>query len=301
MRLRLRAAAAMLVLTGALFSPCGLRAADDQVNVVYPSVLQPLVSKIALPFAEASGVTIVGRAVSSATDAPDTNTRPDVVLSTDLWELRRALPVDRAPTDLVFAADAIVLAYAEESAFARAVKDGTLWFTALASEWLGFGRADPDESALGLRTLFVLQLASRHYDHPDLALKVLRPGQTMPAEVLVRRLSASTLDAALLYRSLATRAGLPRLDLPIEINLGDPERAGLYAEASIDLDGHVRRGAPILLAATALEGSPGASGAAKLLAFLASPDAAKLLTAAGYVVPPGLPRETDRRAKPKAD
>lgn len=261
-----------------------------ELTIAAPPSLRALGRALTTKLAE-SGVTVAVQPLS--TPAGDD---VDVVLVTDPTRLDALLPATEAPDRLFFAADAMVLAYTKGGAFAKAVDDGTLWFKALAQDTFGFGRADPDNSVLGLRAMFVLQLAGTHYDDPNLALSVLRPGQAMPTEVLVRRLGEGSLDAALLYRSLATQAGTPHLELPVEINLGDPQTPAVYAEARVDLDGHVSRGAPIRLAAAAR--SRGGDGAAQaLLQLLASADGKTLLEGMGYVVPPGLPRAERRVAQ----
>ncbi len=270
-----------------LLAPDLLWGADHEVSVLHPPSLGPLVAKISEAFADVSGIQIVGREADGLLTPPRAGT--DVVLATDLETLRRSMPNVGAPSVLVFASDAMVIAYPEGSPLAGTDAVADTWFGTLARDTRGLGRGDPDTSPLGLRGLFVLDLAGRHYGDPALALSILRPGQAMPVPVLVRRLQESTLSAALLYRSLATRAGLGRLDLPNEIDLGDPAQADTYAQARVDLDGHVYRGAPILLGAAALPASANLAGAARLLEFLESPDAGHLLRAQGFVIPPGLP------------
>lgn len=151
---------------------------------------------------------------------------------------------------------------------------GPVWFEDAAADGFRLGRGDPDESALGIHGLLVLQLASRHYSRPDLLLDLFRPGQTMPDAVLLRRLQAGSLDVALVYRSQAIEADLPFAALPREIDLGSEKHAATYAEANLDLDGVVHRGAPIRVLARPRE--PGSDDAARALEALASgrPDAA---------------------------
>jgi len=286
---RLRATWAAL-LAGTFLAPALARAGGDEVSVVYRTTLGPVVESLAPAFAEKTGTTIVGRAVDSLDErsAIDGGLAADVVLTTDPDVLARD-----AAAPVVFATDAMVIAYAAGGSFAAATKADTPWFEALEEKPLLFGRPDPDDDDLGLRALFVLQLASRHYDAPDLVLRLLRPGQTMPTAVLVQRLRQSSLDAALLPRSVAIEAGLPVFDLPIEINLGDPGRAAAYAEARVDLDGEVHRGTPILLAAAPLAHGPQARSTRDLLDFLTSPQARELLSARGFGIPLGRPTRRD--------
>lgn len=268
-------------LTSAVAQAAGLQ-------IAAPAALRGLATKLAAALPETGS----GAAETRALTAPLPKD-VDVVLTTDPRELDRALPSEQAGTALGFASDAMVLAYAPEGPLARAAAAGTPWFETLAANPFSFGRGDPDRSLLGLRSMLVLQLAGEHYEDPNLAIAILRPGQAMPTEVLLRRLQSSTLDAALVYRALATQAGVPYLALPAPINLGDPGRGDDYAAASVDLDGRVTRGAPIVLLAAARDEAPHPE-AKVLLDFLASGAGKKLVEAEGYVVPPDLPAKRSR-------
>ena len=284
----------VLLLLGLAASAAVCAHADDaSMQVGVSGSLHSLAGRLARTLQESSGLDVQIRLLPSGSAAIGD---VDVVLTTDARGARRDATVFDERS-LAFGADAMVLAYARTGRFADAIAEGTPWFEALAAETTRFGRGDP-ESPLGLRALFVLDLAGRHYGNPHLALEILRPGQGMPGDVLVRRLEAATLDAALVYRSQATRAGLAHLDLPDDIDLGDPGREGVYAEATVDLDGKTRRGAPIVLVALTPKAPGRAARAAPLLDLLQSDDAAPLLEREGYVVPPGLPRRS-ARARPQ--
>lgn len=282
----------LLLLISLLAAPGPARA--EGLTVATPPALRALATRLSTHGAQEGRPPFVLRTLGDSVEDG-----VDVVLLTDAQRLERLLPPPNAAAVLAFAADAMVLAYDAESPITAALEDGTLWFEALAERPIDFGRGDPDTSPLGLRALFVLQLAGVHYEDPDLALRVLRPGQGMPTDVLVGRLQKKTLGAGLLYRALAHQSGLRHLELPIEINLGDPERAGVYREASADVDGEVSRGAPIILFAAIPGGASRVKEAQALLALLRSEQGQKLVEEAGYVVPPGLPR-VDRAAPPDA-
>ncbi len=265
---------------------------DASMTVGVSTSLRSLAGRLAMALKESPGVEVQIRLLAADAAVLDD---VDVVLTTDPGGPPSG---GKGFDELRFGADAMVLAYGRTGTFADAIADGTPWFEALAGETTRFGRGDP-ESPLGLRALFVLDLAGRHYGNPDLAIDILRPGQGMPGDVLVRRLEEATLDAALVYRSQALRADLAHLELPDDIDLGDPGREGVYAQATVDLDGRARRGAPIVLVALTPSAPASASRAAPLLDLLDSETAGPLLESEGYVVPPGLPlRSGEARARP---
>lgn len=264
---------------------------DASMTVGVSPSLRSLANRLATALDEAPGVQMQSRVLASDAAASDD---VDVVLTTDAAGARRG---GNDVAEVRFGADAMVLAYGRTGRFADAIADGAPWFEALARETTRFGRGDP-ETPLGLRALFVLELAGRYYGNPDLAIEILRPGQGMPGDVLVRRLEEATLDAALVYRSQASRAGLAHLELPDDIDLGDPGREAVYAKATVDLDGRTRRGAPIVLVALTPNAPTDATRAAPLLDLLGSSAAGPLLRSEGYVVPPGLPLRT-RDARPR--
>lgn len=265
----------------------------DVVSVLYgPSLERIIKTRIAPEFARSTGIRFAGERQPSLAELRLTTQdgRPaDVAIVTDPELLSARATAAQAPYYVVFAANAMVVAYRRDSPYGKAIAAGKVWFEALGLPGVHLGRPDPALDPLGQRAIFVLQLARRYYETADLAAQILRPGQIVPAADLMGKLQRGEIDVALAYRSQAVEAGLPLLDLPVEINLSDPGRRGVYAEASLEVGGDVQRGAPIVLAAAPLAGAPDAAAALRFVDFLSSPAARRLLDEDGYVVPSGLP------------
>jgi molybdate/tungstate transport system substrate-binding protein len=184
---------------------------------------------------------------------------PDVLAVADV-SLLDSLVVPRFSSwYLVFASNALVLAYGPGSAH-RADVGRVPWHELLLRPGVRVGRSDPLVDPSGYRTLLVLQLAERFYQRQGLAAELLR---AMP-ERYVRRAEADLsaliqsgeLDYVWTYRNLAEAHGLEWIELAPELSLESAELAEWYATASLELparDGRPGlqvRGAPILFALT---------------------------------------------------
>ena len=111
------------------------------------------------------------------------------------------------------------------------------WYDPLLAGDAALGRTDPDLDPLGYRTLFALDLLAAHHDHRDLREAVTAPDQVYPETALLSQLDTGAVDAAVVYRSMATDHGYRTVDLPATVDLSDPARADAYADATYDLPG----------------------------------------------------------------
>lgn len=184
---------------------------------------------------------------------------PDVLAVADVSLLDSLVLPAHASWYLVFATNAMVLAYGPHSAY-RAEVGRVPWYELLLRPGVRVGRSDPRVDPSGYRTLLALQLAQRLYASPGLEAELLR---AMP-ERYVRRAEADLsaliqggeLDYIWTYRNLAEAHGLEWIELPPELSLESPALAEWYATASLELPGPDGRrglrvqGAPILFALT---------------------------------------------------
>ncbi|MDS0276974.1 extracellular solute-binding protein [Halomicroarcula sp. S1AR25-4] len=155
------------------------------------------------------------------------------------------------PWYAVVASNELVLAYNPETPGGRLVAEAESWTAPLGRADVSLGRTDPDLDPLGYRTIFALELAARGRDDPDLVDEVLSPDQRYPETQLLAQFETGSVDAAVVYRSMAIERDYPFRELPPAVNLGDPAHADTYADVQYELpDGTVARGAPIEYAAT---------------------------------------------------
>jgi len=194
---------------------------------------------------EAHGSTRVARLVAEGQKDPDIVSVADVALFDG--PLRPAWHAE-------FATNSLVVAYNSETAGGRRVAEAgrEAWFRPIVSGTADLGRTDPDLDPLGYRTLFALELATEYYDTDrDLRAAVPTREQIYPETQLVSQFETGSIDAAITYRSMAVERGYEYVDLPAEIDLGDPARADAYARATYELPGgKVVRGGPITYGST---------------------------------------------------
>lgn len=197
----------------------------------------------AVPAQESSG------SLEAARKVTELGKVPDVLAVADYAILDRLLRPAHASWQVMFARNAMVLAYTERSAGAGEV-NGANWWQVLLRPDVRVGRSDPALDPSGYRALMVLQLAEKHYAEPGLAAKLML---AMPARYvrpkeadLTALLQAGELDYAWTYRSIAQTTGLRFVELSREIDLGDPALADAYAVARVMVPGAKRAGGEML-------------------------------------------------------
>lgn len=237
---------------------------------------------------------------------------PDLLGVADSAVIPSILIPAQATWFVTFARNSMVLIYTERSVGAREI-DPTNWYQVLQRPGVRTGRSDPSLDPNGYRTLFVTQLAERHYREPGLAAKLLAalsPRYMRPKEAdLVALVQAGELDYAFSYRSIAITTGLRMVDLPEDVDLSDPARAAEYATATIKIPGATRagadsvvvRGAPIVYAFTIPTRAPNAPAGIAFARFLLSADGQAVFRKLGFLTiekpmvggsgtpPPGIP------------
>jgi len=212
------------------------RPTDDRGSLLVAGSLLPLAEAVPDAVVEAHGSLAAARLVEDGLREPDAVALADPALVDDL-----------AGWSAAFATNAMAVAYDPESSAAAAIEaDGA---AALAREEVAVGRTDPTTDPLGYRTLLTLDLARR----AGLPVEgVLANSSVFPETQLVRTLVEGPLDAAFVYRNMAETHGVPRVDLPPELDLSDPSYADRYREASVTVEGTTRRGEPVRYGAAPL-------------------------------------------------
>lgn len=258
------------VLVSLLFTPmylsCADRSQNRSVSVLYAGSLATVMENGLGPaFAKASGYTYQGEAQGSLAGARmihDGLRTPDVFISADPSVNQNVLMGDKnenfATWFLTVASSQLVLAYSPQSKFAdkfQAAAAGTIpWYEVLKTPGLRFGRGDPRTDPKGYRTLFLFDLAAKHYKLPELTGLIgdpINPDQVFPEIVLLARVQSGQFDAGIFYKHEVVAHKLPFVSFPPEINLSDPQFSAFYAEASYTTPSGERvTGAPILFTVT---------------------------------------------------
>jgi molybdate/tungstate transport system substrate-binding protein len=214
---------------------------------------------------------------------------PDVIALADYRVFPQLLVPAHTTWYAAFARNRMVLAHTDRSRFASEIT-GDNWWEILQRPGVETGRSDPNLDPNGYRTLLVFKLAEMHHGQPGLAQRLLRatPSRNVrPKEVdLLALLQAGELDYIWSYESVAQAASLPYVRLPDEVDLGSPADSALYARAEVrvagagQVDSITFRGEPIVYALSIPTAAPHRATAERFVAFLLSPDGARILRGA---------------------
>jgi molybdate/tungstate transport system substrate-binding protein len=217
--------------------------------------------------------------------------RPDVFISVTPGPTRLVLKTGKAQKALPIARTEMVIAYSPKSQYAsqlaKANDSGAKpWWQILETQGLRFGRTDPNTDPQGLNIIFTMQLAESYYRQPGLAARILgpliNPEQIYQEPQVMARLQAGQLDASSAYKTQPAALGLPFLDLPKEINLGDASRENEYRRATLNLNGRALHPSPLVFYAAVLKDAPQPELANRFLAWLQSPEAKRIFSRYHY-------------------
>lgn len=249
-----------------LFLSCADRTQNTRVSVLYAGSLATVMENGLGPaFARANGYEYQGEAQGSLGGARmihDKLRTPDVFISADPSVNEKVLMGSQngnlVTWFLTLASSQLVLAYNPGSKFVdkfKAAEAGTLpWYEVLKTPGLRFGRGDPRTDPKGYRTLFLFELAGKHYhrtDLPGLLGDPINPDQVFPETVLLARVQSGQFDAGIFYKHEVVAHKLPFVSFPPEINLSDPRFKEAYAQTSYTTpSGEHVVGAPILFTIT---------------------------------------------------
>jgi len=216
---------------------------------------------------------------------------PDVFISADPLVNDKVLMGDKngnlVKWYVTLASSELVVAYNPHSKFAdrfkQAAEHKISWYEVLETPGVRFGRGDPSIDPKGYRTLFLFHLAADYYHRPELERLLgdpLNPAQVFPEVVLMAHVESGQFDAGIFYRHEVVAHKLPYIELPPEINLGDPHFAAAYGKETFTTpSGQHVTGAPIIFTITIPETVRHRDAAVTCVRFLLTSD--KLLNSFG--------------------
>jgi molybdate/tungstate transport system substrate-binding protein len=289
--------------------------ADTLVIFIAASLTKPMQPALDT-FAARTGIVVQresGASLDHVRKITELHRIPDLLLLADADVFPRLLQPRYTTWFAEFARNRMVVAYTAKSKQASDINSSN-WYEILARNNVEVGRTDPDVAPAGYRTLLLLQLAERHYRKPGLAKSLAdnAPKRNMRSNAaeLAALLAAGELDYIYDYQSVAESNGFRFVQLPAEIDLGDPNRAGAYRGVSATVRGSspgttmTIRGEPILYGMSIPTAAPHAAAARRFLEFLLTSDVLRQLRAAHVdmldhpmVVGAGAPPELTRGAR----
>ncbi len=261
-----RAGGICVIVWSALHPVLAFGADQPTVSVLYAGSLATVMENgIGPAFVKATGYGYQGEAQGSLGSAQmirDHLRAPDVFISSDplvnLQVLMGPQNGSMVTWFTVLASSQLVLAYSPQSKFVSKFEDAAAgripWYEALETPGVRFGRGDPRIDPKGYRTLFLFSLAGKYYEREDIPKLLgdpINPAQAFPEIVLLARVESGQFAAGVFYKHEILAHHLPYLELPPQINLGDPHFSELYAQESYTTaTGQRIAGAPILFTIT---------------------------------------------------
>ncbi len=240
-RFGLVAAAALFL---AAYSSCGGdKSGKKEITIFHAGSLSVPLRLIAADFMkENPGVSVLLEAAGSRASArkiTDLGRTCDVFASADYAIIDEMLIPAHAAWNIRFAANEMAIVMRGGSARRGEIASDN-WFMILLEEDVSFGRSDPDSDPCGYRAIMTMKLAEDHYGIEGLAGRLLAKDtrHVRPKETdLLALLESGTIDYIFLYRSVAKQHGLPYVELPDAINLGNPALDDYYSRAQVAISG----------------------------------------------------------------
>lgn len=163
----------------------------------------------------------------------------DIIASADYFVIDRLIIPQYASWSIRFATNEIVIAFQEKSKYSEEINSQN-WMDILLRDDVTYARSDPDADPCGYRSVLTFKLAEKYYWKPGLAdkLQVKDRYFIRPKEVdLVALVESNAVDYMFQYKSVAIQHNLKYIELPDEINLGDPGMNNIYNLVSLDVVG----------------------------------------------------------------
>jgi molybdate/tungstate transport system substrate-binding protein len=163
----------------------------------------------------------------------------DIIASADYFVIDRLIVPQYASWSIRFATNEIVIAFQEKSKYSQEINSQN-WMDVLLRDDVTYARSDPDTDPCGYRSVLTFKLAEKYYWKPNLAdrLQVKDRYFIRPKEVdLVALVESNAVDYMFQYKSVAIQHNLKYIELPEEINLGNPGMNNIYNLVSLDVAG----------------------------------------------------------------
>jgi molybdate/tungstate transport system substrate-binding protein len=202
----------------------------------------------------------------------------DIIASADYFVIDKLIVPEYASWSIRFATNEIVIAFQQKAKYSDAI-NSVNWMNILLRSDVTFARSDPDSDPCGYRSVFLMKLAGNYYLRPGLADSLLAKDLSYirPKEVdLVALIEANAVDYMFQYKSVAIQHNLKYIELPDEINLGNPAMNDIYSTVSHEVAGSspgsrmVVSGEYINYSLSVLKNAPGYNRAVDFVHFLLS-------------------------------
>ncbi len=190
----------------------------------------------------------------------DLHRRCDVLAVADYRLIPKYMIPNYTKWAIAFATNRIVLCYTSKSRYAGLINESN-WISILEKPGVRFGFSNPNDDPCGYRAVTVIALATLLYHDPSILEKLVLNETNMKAKYsngsitiyvpsnlevkgrkldlrsksvdLIALLEAGVIDYAFEYKSVAVQHNLSYIELPPQLNLGDPSYSSLYSRVKV--------------------------------------------------------------------
>lgn len=188
-----------------------------------------------------------------------------------------------------FAGNAMTFVYTDQSKGQDQLTPDN-WFQILAQPGIQIARSNPNTDPSGYQAILLLQLAEKYYQKPQLAQQIMinSPDTNIrdSGSELISALKSGQIDYVAAYKSVAVQNHLKYIEMPVEINVSDPQFRDQYKTVSVDTKNGKVLGKPIVYGFTIPSNAEHPEWAAKYAAFILSDEGQKIMQESGFTVLP---------------
>lgn len=226
----------------------------------------------------------------------------DIIASADYFVINQFIVPDHAAWSIRFATNELVISYQEKARYASEINSSN-WMEIIQRKDVKYCRSDPDSDPCGYRTVLLFSLAEEYYSMPGLTEKLVSKDKDFirPKEVdLIALIESNSADYMFQYKSVAIQHNLKYIELPDEINLGNPDKNEQYGNVSLEVNGSTPgskitvKGEYINYSLAVLKDAPDSQAAIDFVEFLLSSEGMEIFRLNGQE--PIIPFSTDQEA-----
>jgi molybdate/tungstate transport system substrate-binding protein len=225
-----------------------------------------------------------------ATSLLDGSLSADVFISITAHPMFTILRAGEASIAQPIARTELVLLYSPRSRFLKlfelAAQGKANWWEILQQPGLRIARSNPAADPSGRAVIFVMMLAAKKYNQPDLAAKLLgptiNPDQILTGGDTQARLQRGEIDVMAVYKIGPAATNQPFIALPLDINLSSSTIREDHPDLSLTIGPNVFYPEPLIFYAAALKNAAHPAGATAFLAWLQGKEAQGLFQLAHF-------------------
>ena len=201
---------------------------------------------------------------------------PDIVAVADYRLIKYYLYPNYTKWYIAFATNQVVLVFTKHSKYADELeKNPSKWYEILARPDVKWGFSNPNDDPCGYRAVGIIGLATLYYHNTTIIDSLLARNTNIKYRIsdgkieiyvpqnltvhnnlvirpksvdLISLLESGQIDYAFEYKSVAVQHNLSYIELPPQLNLGDPSQAGFYAKSIVYVMAGTSQEKPITMA-----------------------------------------------------